>query len=269
MHDVLDVFSHCASDCTDRTILKQCWTNLHTNSSYNQAGDSCLNQFNPDSHLTVQDQFMLENPACVLNKDCTFERCFQAGRRFELVRILLGLIFITGMNLLILNLLIAYFTTSYESVRARSEGLWAHHRTLLVSDYYSKNYALTNTDTVIYYGWRLPKNFICHIFRFLNRDNSEKKVQRNLADFFKPTFRKFSNVPSKIEKKELIKFEKILAYEVTDMIEFHQFALKENEDKEFNRREEMELLMATLKEIREFQMKQSIESTRLNRQNSN
>ena len=58
-----------------------------------------------------------------------------------------------------------------------------------------------------------------------------------------------TSVPTNVDTKNLIKFEKILAYEVEDMIGFHQLALKENEDKEFNRREEMEKMMATLKEI--------------------
>ena len=226
-----------------------------------------MNQFSPDSYLTIREQFMLENPGCVLTSDCDFERCFQAGRRFELVRIALGASFVIFMNLLILNLLIAYFTTSYEQVRSRAEGLWAHHRTLLVSNYFMKNYALTNIDTVYYYCWRLPKNLVFHIKRSFFETDDKKTLMEQFNDFITLEFRGFQNEvgADKIEAsdkskgenskdtkaaaiKKLIKFEKIMAHEVTNMIEFHRFSLKEKDDKEFSRRDEMEKFMTESRE---------------------
>ena len=62
------------------------------------------------------------------------------------------------------------------------------------------------------------------------------------------------------EIRKLIKFEKIIANELTNMIEFHRFSLKEKDDKEFSRRDEMQKFMKNMSDLSELSREGSLES---------
>ena len=129
---------------------------------------------------------------------------------------------------------------------------------------------------MIYYFWRIPRNFLYHLISFCwcsqddkdekNKIKNEEKIGfwNSVLLFFKPDFRKFQTTVEKGAQKDLIKFEKIMAHEVTGMIEFYRFSLNEKDDNEFNRRDEIAKLMETVTELSKTSREGAIRSREMN-----
>ena len=83
------------------------------------------------------DKFNFEyHGVCPLTIDCGFERC----QRVDTPRLeMMGVLFMMLMNVLVMNLLIAVFSTTYEDVQEKSDGLWKFQRTELIIEYKDKS----------------------------------------------------------------------------------------------------------------------------------
>merc|ERR1712150_342236 len=69
---------------------------------------------------------------CFMNQEGALDRCDQLSLTSLKI---LGIGFMLIVNVLLMNLLVAVFATSYEKVMEQAEGIWKYQRSKLVVEY--------------------------------------------------------------------------------------------------------------------------------------
>ncbi|XP_041372305.1 transient receptor potential cation channel subfamily M member-like 2 [Gigantopelta aegis] len=154
------------------------------------------------AYWTVYGELFLNELEAVDGVECTSDpllyadhkavRCPSTVGRY-LVPVLMG-IYILLTNVLLLNLLIAMFSYTFQKIQDKTNDYWNYHRFLLVVEYHSRP-PLPPPFIIFTHLWQFFKYTICRCCCLLTEQSSDLR-------------KKFDN---KLEEKQLVQWENVIA----------------------------------------------------------